>query len=1412
MSEIEHEQEVRSNHVYIGPPHKYVRISNNRFLLKSFETKKKGAYLPVDYFFRALAFEYRDRAFGVILTGSGTDGTLGIKEIKSQGGFTIAQDPETAEFNSMPLSAIESGVDLVLQIKEIPPRILDFCNCLTTEDKPFPDDDIERQINRIYELLKKETEYDFSKYKRNTIYRRLRRRMVIYRYTLLKEYADFLEKKPEEVEKLFKELLIGVTSFFRDMPAFKSLEENVLPEIFSQKKSEPVRIWVAACSTGEEAYSIAILVSEYMEKNNIRKEIQMFASDIDKDALEIARYGQFRENNESDVPTDILKKYFTKKDAVYQIKKDIRDTIVFAEHSIIKDPPYSRLDLISCRNFLIYLDSGIQKHVLNTLHYALRFDGYLFLGSFESQGNMKDMFLLVNLKNRIYKKIENRHAITDYLLQSKGAEIMQTKPNQRVKSPKREVSVKEFAEKTALKEYLHPFMIVDKQGELLYTLGKSDKYFTLQAGEPTNNIVNLAREGLKVPLSNALRKLHKNGKRLKYENIKVLSENGEETIDIFITPVLRPVSFNNFLIINIQPPSTVPEFSKEYDSKVQRMSEDSDEYIWQMEQELSETREYLQNVVEELETSNEELKSANEEARSSNEELQSANEELESSKEEMQSLNEELETSNNELQRKIDEISRINNDLNNFLHSTQIGTLFLDKNLNIKRFTAPVRKIINLVETDIDRSIEDFGIKAIDIDLISHICHVLESLVPVEKEVATDSDKQYWMRILPYRTLQDSIDGVVITFTDITEKNRIQKLIAEKDKKYKLLFNNMDNGFALIKADRNKKGLLKDYSIIEVNQAFKTLTGIEQDNFKNMEFGHIFHDKDFEEDLFQTANKALNNKPFQEERYFEQLGKHFRIHYFSYDEGYFAILLQDITRIKNETETRLHLASIVESSEDAIFSESPGGEILSWNDGALQLYGYEEKEAVGKNAGDLYAYPKSDGDKALIEKVAKGEKVKNHETVHKTKDGNIVPVSITKSPIKDTNGVVVAISNIVKDMTQVIKREEELKRAKKASEQASNLKAAFLANMSHEIRTPLNSILGLANMLKKRMTDNEQIKHMDTINRSGNHLLNIINDIVDISRLEANGLSIHPVCIHVNTLLKRLKDQFEGYAANGKKDNIDFRLNFEDNTDKLYIKCDEYRLQQILSNLISNAYKYTEKGYIEVGYKVRNKEDILFYVKDTGIGIEKEYHKKIFERFSQGSDSPTKVMKGTGLGLSISKGLTLLMGGEIWVESEKGKGSVFYFTIPYQEDVAENMEEEEEETDNRLPDLTGKKILIAEDDIYSLELIKYMLLETHADIVIATDGEEAIKEFNNDDFIFLDIRLPHKDGYEIIKEIRAKNKDIPVVAQTAYAMPEEIKKSKKLGFSGYITKPVMQDDLNKLLHRMFIKEGEGERS
>jgi len=1528
--QVNKETGVEADTVYVIPPGNDMLIKDNHLILNR-QKNPRGVRLPVDYFFSSLKDSHREKAIGIILSGTGSDGTLGLKDIKSENGMIMVQKPATAEHRAMPENAIDTGlVDFVLPPGKMFPKIVEFLE--NAINKPYnhkekDSEKVEKQVNSILKIIKEKTKHDFDDYKKSTIFRRIEKRINVKGFRSFDEYINLLEKNPGEAESLFQEFLIGVTRFFRDKEVFNYVSSEIIPALFKGKDGGLIRVWVPGCSTGEEAYTIAMLVQDFKRNNKKSNEVQIFASDIDEKALEQARRGKYPLNIAADVPENYLNHYFSKSQDYYHISKEIRDMVIYAKHNVLIDPPYSRLELVSCRNLLIYLNTESQERIRNIFHYSLNKDGFLLLGSSETTGTSKDLFNSIHSQHKVFQKIKNANRSREVWPYS-GKNMTYHGTRDKHGKKEGEMSLRDFAENEVREKYTYPFLIVNKAGEIQFSLGNIKKFFHFPVGEPNTNVLNMASESIKVPLANALRRIKMEKQAVVYENIRFEDDEQDELLKITVSPIKRPAYFNDLFIVLLETIKTIKYANKKEEVEDFVDVENQDEYVKSIEKELDETRDYLQSLIQELETSNEELKASNEEAQSSNEELQSTNEELETSKEELQSLNEELETSNNELQRKIEEVSAANNDINNFISSSKIGVIFLDKHLCIQMFTPSMQKIIHIIDSDIGRSIGNFVTNLRYDSLVGDAKKVLETLVPIETEVSLENGGNYWMRILPYRTMEDTIEGIVITFTDITELKKSEELARQNRERFKTLFDNMNSGVAVMEVLWDENGNASDAIFIDVNKAYKKQTGISRDKVLGKKMSKVF--PNFRMDLFnKLTGVTKSNKPFESVEYVPQFDRYYKISAYSFEENRYVSIFEDITKQvkiqeniseneekfrglffnmeagiainrlnitgkklrpsiviektnpafekitglkdeqvsgqdllkvftdvgiihtdnelvfyddgtkfqtdlyweKNKKHLRLstfsirtaqavmvirditsekeelvskhHLASIVEYSEDAIYSISLGGEIISWNKGAQLFYGYEAGETIGKNVAILSDKDPGIHDK-LIAKVRSGEVVKNFELEQKTKNGQILVVSLTKSPIKNKEGEIIAISNVAKDISRIKERENELVEARKKSEQATRLKTSFLQNISHEIRTPMNSIIGFTDILKKRLSDLEDRKYMNAIDSSGKQLIHLIDDMLDLSRIETGELSISKSSFNLDQLMDQIKSQFEGLKKNKQKEHIELCLAHPRDHAVKSLYSDKYRVQQILSNLLSNAIKYTDKGYIEFGYQlIKDKNHLLFHVRDTGKGIKKSHLQKIFERFERIDDDVNNIFSGSGLGLAISKSLAELLGGEIWCESEEGKGSAFFFTLPR---VVHDLPEDEHDEihyNESAPVLQGKTILIAEDDEYSYQMMNVILSATGAKILHAKDGELAIKLFNENevDIMLCDIRLPKKDGHEVLKAIKSKDKGVPVIAQTAYAMPEERKKIMDNGFDGYIDKPVTSGKIYGIINK-----------
>lgn len=753
--------EVMPDMVYLIPPKKNMTISGGRLKLSTYVHGTLNH--PIDIFFSSLAKEQRERAIAVVLSGTGSDGTGGIKAVKENGGLVIIQSPDTAKFDGMPRSAINTGLaDFVLSPEEIVDEILNFSHYPTLirphdQDSFFSD---EETFPKIYSILKKVSGIDFTNYKRTTVLRRIERRMVVTHRQELSEYVNLLAGDGAEASTLVKEILIGVTNFFRDPAYFEKLKQNVISSIVERTgEKDPIRVWSAGCSTGEEAYSIAILFREVLEEQGVQRDVKIFATDVDTKAIEQAGKGVFSESILDDVPSDRLAKFFTKKNDQYVISKDIRRMIIFAPHNMLSDPPFGKLDLISCRNVMIYFQPVLQRSLFSIFHSALKNGGYLFLGKSETAGEYSSVFVPVCSTEKIYiHKGEGK--VDEFTPPSFNIPNVQTF-SPRTSAPS-DRNVSEYTLESAYIHYLENFLpasvVVNEANSVIHFFGNYQDYLTIAPGKATFNFFSMINRDLSLVASTAINRCRSEHISVTYTGIAVDCKSGRRMIDLTVSPVpVRDKEEDTGLIavLFLERRNEMQEgIAEKYDvdTTAARRIED-------LEQELHESQNDLKSTIGELETVNEELQAANEELLTANEELQSSNEEL-------QSVNEELYTVNTEYQQKLDELTMLTNDLSNFLSSTMIGILFVDGNLNIRKFTEYVGREFQLMEHDVGRSLQIFAHSFPEEDIIKDAREVLKDLVPIDREVTATNGRFYTIRIAPYRTTENNIRGLVITIID----------------------------------------------------------------------------------------------------------------------------------------------------------------------------------------------------------------------------------------------------------------------------------------------------------------------------------------------------------------------------------------------------------------------------------------------------------------------------------------------------------------------------------------------------------------------------------------------------------------------------------------------------------------------
>ena len=788
---------VQPDSIYLIPPKKNLVIFHGRLLLQE-QNRSKGINLPIDIFLRSLADDQGGKSVAIILSGTGSDGTRGVRAVKEAGGMVMVQQPDTAKFEGMPRSAISTGAaDFILAPEDMPAQLQAYAKhpyAARSNRSPTMLKD-EDGLSRIFALLRDKTKVDFTFYKPSTVNRRIERRMTVNQIFELKDYVSFLETHPRELTTLYRDFLIGVTSFFRDREAFEDLEQEWLPDLFSQDHHREYRFWVPGCATGEEAYSLAIQCRECMDALGLNLDVKIFATDLDREAIVQAGNGIYPESIAADVPGRLLTKYFNLRQDSYQVSRVIRQMVVFAQHNLIRDPPFTKLDLVSCRNLLIYLQPELQKRILELFSFALNQGGILFLGSSESVGEMSEVYEVMNQKWRIYRFSGKRQATPRMAQLSTsfegrpriGARTAPWSSNQAQQARDGQRLQDRFLQAVS-EDYVPLAIVVNEQLEVLHTLGDTRGLLRLPSGKMQNDITRMTGRDLGIPLSTGLQKVFKTGREVVYTSINV---QPDQVVDLRIKPLPAGKGQEPLAAVFIQVRAEPQPFQEADRPEAYDLGHEAQQRIEDLEQELQFTKENLQATIEELETSNEELQATNEELLASNEELQSTNEEL-------QSVNEELHTLNAEYQQKINQLTELNNDMDNLLASADIATLFLDDGLEIRRFTPLVTELFNILETDLGRPLHYISHRLKDCNPLEMARTVLKTRNSLEQEVQSEDNRWYLLRVKPYLIGQEHPSGVVVGFTEVTQVKKTEADLAHQDRILQSIFRTVPVGIGMV--------------------------------------------------------------------------------------------------------------------------------------------------------------------------------------------------------------------------------------------------------------------------------------------------------------------------------------------------------------------------------------------------------------------------------------------------------------------------------------------------------------------------------------------------------------------------------------------------------------------------------------
>lgn len=1009
IRQAEDGMQVERDTVYLIPPKGSLKVSDGTLRLSKRSGQTHVLHLPIDIFFRSLAEDMEQRAIGIILSGTGSDGTLGSRAIKEAGGMLMVQDPTSAQFDGMPNSAIHTGVaDYVLPPDAMPSMLLKYVkHPVLALDRQVPtsskDEDI---LAKILDVIREETGLDFSYYKPSTIIRRIERRMGVNQIEKLDHYQRYLEKNAGEIQILYSELLIGVTRFLRDKEAFDLIAEKVIPEIIKAREDRsrtPVRIWVAGCSSGEEVYSLAILLSEYYERYGLHPETKIFATDIDQRAVDIAAVGKYPASIVSDMPMPLLSKYFFKSDDAYQVVEKIRKMVIFARHNLLRDPPFNNLDLVTCRNLLIYLQNDMQHKVLSMFGFALKKDGFLFLGSSETVGALGDMFAVFDSKWRIFR-YKGGATFADFrpfeIERNHDMPRITASPHPRSLSLREPDTVMQRIQSHLLDFYLAPTLVLDQDLNLIHTIGEVNDFLQLPKGQVSFSIFKLTDSSLSGLISNAVRKARQTQQSVRYKNV-ILSNSNKETplsLTFVVEPFFDEKSKRRFFLLTFQGAEKVVTSAEPI--KDLPVGDERELRLQEMEHELQLTRENLQATIEELETSNEELQATNEELMSANEELQSTNEEL-------QSVNEELYTLNSEYQNKIEELTALNNDVDNLLNSTRIGTMFLDSAFRIRKFTPAIKEQFPIVEYDVGRPIAHFAANFDYPGLMQDLEETLNTLIPRQLKVSLGNGTTYQVRILPYRTANNTIEGLVVTFVDITEQVKISEALAEKDNLYQTLIESIPHIVWLEDAAGEA---------VYINKTWYQVTGFTEAESLGYGWSEALHPDDRAK-AASIAQKARQvGKTFSgEARYRTKKGDYHHYHYLGIPVKNDKAEIVNWVGINTDVTAFREAQQRIADSEDLfrqLYEHAPIGVALNTMDGRFlmvnpvlqEMLGYHEKKLKGMSYVDITPPEYLEEDKRQLQNLQEKGSYGPFCKEYKTREGQRIPVVLNGIAHVQANG------------------------------------------------------------------------------------------------------------------------------------------------------------------------------------------------------------------------------------------------------------------------------------------------------------------------------------------------------------------------------------------------------------------------
>jgi two-component system, chemotaxis family, CheB/CheR fusion protein len=1410
IRQAEHEMRVEPNTVYLLPPMKEMIIRRQRLLLND-RDPRLGLTLPIDMFLRSLAQDKGERAVAVILSGSGSDGSRGIVEVSRAGGNVFCESTDSAQFNGMPLSAMRTGsVDHVLPPEQIAIAIAALGGHGVLPAQPSPPVE-ERGVEAILRLLRDEYAIDFSHYKASTVTRRIERRLGLNRSLDIDMYVEQVRSDARELSSLYEDLLIGVTRFFRDDAAFEALEHRIIPELVERSVPDAqIRVWVPGCATGQEAYSIAMLLHERFSARRKPLNMKILATDVHQASLDVAGAGIYSEEQVDGIAPERLDRFFTLTAEGYQISQTLRETIVFAPHNLIRDAPFTKLDLIACRNLLIYLQPHAQKTVLTLFHFSLKPGGFLFLGSSESPGGLLDEFDTIDEHSKIYRKRRDIGLPRDLKL---PLPRQGTAP--RAVSPAARSAVGPQLLATydrLLDRFMPPSFLIDEHQRLVDCFGGVEALLKTKPRRPSQNLLDMLSEDFRAVVSAALHRVSHDGESVKYPMVSLpdqprqLSLVAEPLRDArgAITHVLVSFADSNAqsAAVLVPPFADIPARIGE-DAPEQPIPGLSRDQIAALEEELAYTKEHLQAAMQEHEASNEELQATNEELIAANEELQSTNEEL-------HSVNEEMYTVNAEYQKKNVELQLLNDDMEHLLNGTDVATLFLDRELCIRKFTPRIAELFRVLPLDIGRPLRTFTHDLSHTTLMTDIERVLRDNVTVEAQTWDKQQRCYFLRILPYRarviehsdlagsaprsaTRSHDPDGVVLTLTDISPLEQARSRLAQVSAIVE------SSGDAII-------GKTLDGIVTTWNRGAVQLYGYAAEEALGRHASFLYP-PGRKEEIEGVLNQVLAGRPVERLETTRQRKDGSQIHVsvtFSpiYDSSQAIVgisgISRDITQLVRarqeiaDREERIRL--LLDSTAEAIYGIDLSGACIFCNSACARLLGYDSPSAlIGKQMHPLIHHTKADGTPYAPEHSPIYEAMRHREGAHVEDevlwraDGTSFPAEYWSHPIVRYGEVIGAVVTFL-DVTERRRAEQEIHDGVRRREQ-------FLAMLSHELRNPLSAILSATRMLDNASWTDESCREASqVVTRQANHMARLLDDLLDVARITRGRIVLRKECVDLrNTALSAIE------ALGPLMNDRQTRLVMDIDEHPIPVFGDPARLQQIQANLLSNASKYSAPG-AEVHFELhRAGNEAMIRVTDHGRGIDPDVLPKIFDLFVQGQPTLDRSDGGLGIGLTLLRSLVELHDGRVKAHSDgPGRGSVFTVWLPLD---APAMDRDRVDGTDVWPPV--RTVVVVEDQADARRMMQLLLECEGVTVFAAENGVEGLAaiERAKPDLALVDLGLPILSGFDLARRVRsnASLNAVRLVALSGYGQDSDIQAALDAGFDQHLTKPPDPGRLEQLL-------------